>query len=54
MDEYDHILSKYDLFFMFVVEKYEKSGFSKQSFLQKSLESAKFTTLHSLIAEHVL
>ena len=31
MGEYDHILSKYDLFF-FSVEKCEKSGISKQLF----------------------
>ena len=43
------------------MEKYEKLGFIKQSFLHKNLESAEFTnkkhenpTLQSLIANHVL
>ena len=42
-------------------QKYQKPGFTKQSFLHKNLESAEFTdkkhrkpTLHSLIANHVL
>ena len=43
------------------LKKSEKSGLTKQSFLHKNLECAKFTsrkyvkpTLHSLIANHVL
>ena len=48
-------------FWCFQLEKYEKFGFIKQSFLHKNIESAEFTnkknekpTLHSLIANHVL
>ena len=36
MGGHDHILPKDDLIFVFVVETYEKSGFAKQSFLQKN------------------
>ena len=61
MGGYHHILSKYDLFLCLQLEKYEKSGFPKQLFLQESLESAEVTnkkhwkpTLYSLIAKHVL
>ena len=59
MGEYDHILSKSDLFFTFPAGEYERSGFAV--ILHKNLESAEFTyskhgklTLHSLTANRVL
>ena len=61
ISKWEDILSKYDLFLMFVVGQILKIGFTKQSFLHKNLVSAEFTnkehgkpTLHSLIANHVL
>ena len=61
MGGYDHILSKYDLSFMFVVGEILKIRFCQTVILQKNIESAEFinkkhgkTTLHSLIAKHVL
>ena len=61
MGEYDHILSKYDLFLCLQQEKYEKSGFSKQSFYIKILKMPNSLTkkhwkhtLYSLTANHVL
>ena len=39
---------------MFAVGEIQKSGFAKQSFLHKNLESSGKPTLHSLTADHVL
>ena len=59
MGEYDHILSKYDLFLCLQQEKTKNPAFPSSHF--KNLESSEFTnkkyrktTIHSLIANHVL
>ena len=61
MGRHDHILSKYDLFFMFVVGEIRKIRLCQTVIFAKDHESAEFTnkkhgkpTLHSLIARHVL
>ena len=61
MGVYDHSLSKYDLFFMFVVGEIRKIRLFLTVSFAKNLESAELTnnkngkpTLHSPIADHVL
>ena len=61
MGGYDHNLSKYDLFFMFVVREIKKIRICQTVILHKNLESAEFTNkkhgkliLHSLKANHIL
>ena len=61
MEGYDHILPKYDLFFMSVIGEIPKIRLFQTVVFAKNLESAIFTnekqgrpTLHSLTPKHVL